>query len=248
MRALARDAEIEPLILSGSRPSSARRFAEMDQTIALKSERKDAEALAMLRTNRGKALMDEANVFLSGIIRAADERLTAGVDEQRANALCCAGCRSSAAIVIVLVVGGVVVTVHATRARSRQARDEVRALNANLEAAGRASAPPIWRGRATGPRCCSRRSTIASPTACRMVASLVQLQAKAVTDEAAKRRAGRDAGAHLCHLAGSQAALQLGRRAVRRARRIPVEPARSSRDVDAQRRPRRLAAATSSSR
>ena len=64
----------------------ARRFAEMDQTIALKSDRHDAEALALLRTNRGKALMDEANVFLSGIIRAADERLTTGVGEQRANA------------------------------------------------------------------------------------------------------------------------------------------------------------------
>ena len=54
------------------------KFSEMDQTIALKSDRRDAEALALLRTNRGKALMDEANVFLSGIIRAADERLTTG--------------------------------------------------------------------------------------------------------------------------------------------------------------------------
>ena len=62
----------------GSRPSIGEKFDEMDQTIALKNDRRDAEALAMLRTNRGKALMDEANVFLSGIIRAADERLTDG--------------------------------------------------------------------------------------------------------------------------------------------------------------------------
>ena len=76
----------------------AEKFAEMDQTIALKSDRRDAEALALFRTNRGKALMDEANVFLSGIIRAADERLT---DRRRASSApmprCCAGSRSSAA-------------------------------------------------------------------------------------------------------------------------------------------------------
>ena len=69
----------------------------MDRTIALKREGSDAEALAIVRTNRGKALMDEANVFFSGIVRAADERLTTGVGEQRANARCCAGSRSSAA-------------------------------------------------------------------------------------------------------------------------------------------------------
>src|SRR6185369_10454096 len=44
------------------------KFGEMDETIALKGDRKDDEALAVFRTNRGKALMDEANVFLSGII------------------------------------------------------------------------------------------------------------------------------------------------------------------------------------
>ena len=62
------------------------KVAEMDRTITLKRDLRDAEALALLRTNRGKALMDEANVFLSGIIQSADERLTTGVDEQRAQA------------------------------------------------------------------------------------------------------------------------------------------------------------------
>jgi CHASE3 domain sensor protein len=62
------------------------KIGEMDRTIALKNDRKDAEALAIIRSNRGKALMDEANVFLYGIILAADDRLTVGVDEQRTNA------------------------------------------------------------------------------------------------------------------------------------------------------------------
>ena len=46
----------------------------MDRTIALKSDFHDADALAIFRTNRGKALMDEANLFLSSIVRSLDER------------------------------------------------------------------------------------------------------------------------------------------------------------------------------
>src|ERR1044072_2645693 len=55
----------------------AEKFTEMDQTIALKTELRDADALALFRTNRGKALMDEANVFLSGIIIYAADTLPA---------------------------------------------------------------------------------------------------------------------------------------------------------------------------
>jgi len=79
------------------------KFAELDQTIALKSDRRDEEALALLRTNRGKALMDEANVFLSGIIRTADERLTTGVSEQRASAAMLRWASILGALLIVLV-------------------------------------------------------------------------------------------------------------------------------------------------
>src|SRR5690349_14379056 len=61
---------------------SAEKLAEMDQTIGLKKERKDTEALALFRSNRGKALMDEANLFLTSIIQSADARLTADVSEQ----------------------------------------------------------------------------------------------------------------------------------------------------------------------
>src|ERR1700734_1975104 len=48
------------------------KISEMNQTIALKTEFKDNEAFTVFRSNRGKALMDEANVFLSSIIRNAD--------------------------------------------------------------------------------------------------------------------------------------------------------------------------------
>lgn len=62
--------------------SMIEKFAEMDQSVGLKADRKDAEALSVIRTNRGKALMDEINLFASGIVRSADDRLTLGVTEQ----------------------------------------------------------------------------------------------------------------------------------------------------------------------
>ena len=115
------------------RPVIDEKFAEMDQTIALKADRRDAEALAMFRTNRGKALMDEANVFLSGIIRAADERLTDGVAEQQRQRRHAALVSIVGGLVIVLVVGGVIVTLLRYTREIAQARDEVRVLNTSLE-------------------------------------------------------------------------------------------------------------------
>jgi len=76
-----------PALLTRLAAAIASKVAEMDQSIALKSSREDEGALTLLRSNRGKALMDEIDVFLSGVTRAADERLTSAVEEQRANAV-----------------------------------------------------------------------------------------------------------------------------------------------------------------
>ena len=109
------------------------KFKEMDQTIALKRARKDAEALAAFRTNRGKALMDEANVFFSAVIKRADDRLTAGVSEQRTNAAMLRWVSIIASIVITIVVGGVIVTVLRYTRDLAQARDQLGLMNTSLE-------------------------------------------------------------------------------------------------------------------
>jgi len=111
----------------------ADKFSELDQTIALKRDRRDADALAIVRTNRGKAVMDEANVFFSGVIRSADDRLTLGVGEQRANAATLRSVSVIGAIVIVLVVGGAIVSVRRYTRELAEARDEVTLLNTGLE-------------------------------------------------------------------------------------------------------------------
>ena len=109
------------------------KFAEMDQSIALKRDYRDADALALVRTNRGKALMDEANIFFAGIISATDERLTTGVAEQKANATLLRLFSIISGIVIVVVIGIAAVTVVRYTRELRRARTEVSLLNAGLE-------------------------------------------------------------------------------------------------------------------
>ncbi|RYG65548.1 histidine kinase, partial [bacterium] len=115
-----------PAVIDRLGRSVTDKITEMDQSVALKTDRKEAEALAVIKTNRGKALMDEINLFVSGIVRSADDRLTVGVTEQRANA---AGLRLVslvASLLIVLVVSGVVLMIYRYTREITRARDEHR--------------------------------------------------------------------------------------------------------------------------
>ena len=109
------------------------KFAEMDRTIALKRERQDAEAGLVIRSNQGKALMDEANIYLSGIIGAADERLTNGVTEQRTNAATLRLFSLIGGLAIVAVVAAAIVSIARYTRELSRARDEVSTLNRQLE-------------------------------------------------------------------------------------------------------------------
>jgi two-component sensor histidine kinase len=161
------------------------KIGEMDRTIALKNAQQDSEALALFRTNRGKALMDEANVFLSSVIRATDERLTAGVAEQNENAARLRWVSIIGGIVIVFVVGGVTIVGMRYAGEIAQARDQVRDLNVHLE--HRVAERTADLGRAL-----DRAEVLLAEVNHRvanslmMVASLVRLQSNAVQNQAAK--------------------------------------------------------------
>ena len=109
------------------------KFAEMGQVIELERNRRHEDALAAFRTNRGKALMDEANIFFSSIARQADERLTAGTTEQRANAGLLRLVSMLGGLVIILFVGGVFIALTRYTHDLATAKDEVTRLNVNLE-------------------------------------------------------------------------------------------------------------------
>lgn len=111
----------------------ADKIADMDSSIALKSAGRDAEALALLQRHRGKALMDEINVFLYGAILTADENGAIYSAEQQRNASLLRWISAGAAVVIILVVSLVAFAVYRNGQELKLARDEVRAVNMNLE-------------------------------------------------------------------------------------------------------------------
>ncbi len=165
------------------------KIADMDQSIALKNQARDEDALKAFRTNRGKALMDEANVFLSGIIRATDERLFTSVGEQNSNAKWLRSISTLGALVIVLVVAGLVITFSRYTQELAGARDEVRQLNTSLEARVNQRTADLAQERDRAETLLAEvNHRIANSLA--LVAALVKLQSRTVSDQAAKAALG----------------------------------------------------------
>jgi two-component sensor histidine kinase/CHASE3 domain sensor protein len=163
----------------------AEKLADMDSTIALKNDLHDAEALAIFRSNRGKALMDEANVFLSSIIRTTDERLTAGLAEQRSNATWLRWVSVIGGFVIILVVGGVTLTIFRYAREIAQTRDAVEILNATLEQRVKQRTADLAAARDNAEVLLVEvNHRVANSLS--LVASLVHMQSNAVKDDVAK--------------------------------------------------------------
>ncbi|MDO9418478.1 sensor histidine kinase [Pararhizobium sp.] len=109
------------------------KILEMDASIALTKAGKQAEALSLIRTNRGKLQMDEINVFVSGITFAADDRLSTLVNEQIENAIWLRLISVIDGGIMLLLVGGAVFIVLKYTRELRDTQRELARSNDRLE-------------------------------------------------------------------------------------------------------------------
>jgi two-component sensor histidine kinase/CHASE3 domain sensor protein len=169
-----------------------KKIAEMDSSILLQQQGKKDEALGFVQTNQGKALMDEANVYLSGIVRAADKRVLDNVAEQRKNAAELQLVSILSALAILAVVGIVGNLVMNYTRNLKAAQQEVISLNTGLEDRVRRRTDDLAHANEQLRNERDRAEVLLSEVNHRvansltMVSTLVRMKSKSVTDKAAK--------------------------------------------------------------
>ncbi|MYZ48022.1 sensor histidine kinase [Propylenella binzhouense] len=109
------------------------RFEAMQEVVALMDEGRTAESIAVLRTDRGKALMDSIRAISEELISDVDERLRANSLAMLASASRLTWVLIVGAVMIVIVAGGSVFLAFRYTRDLERTRGEIQALNATLE-------------------------------------------------------------------------------------------------------------------
>lgn len=108
------------------------KLAELAQTISLKQNNQNDAALAIVNSDKGKAVMDRARADLGKVTDLVEERISVAVADQQGSARALAWVAAIGAIVILLVVGGSTWTVFRYTGELQQAGAELNALNSEL--------------------------------------------------------------------------------------------------------------------
>ncbi|MEQ1943487.1 CHASE3 domain-containing protein [Mesorhizobium sp. VNQ89] len=109
------------------------KMEELSLTISLFRDGKQDEARAIVDSDRGKAVMDEARALFDNLTAVADRRFSESVFHQRTSAQALQWIEIIGAIVILAVVGGAAWLVTKYTRDLLSARDEIEALNVGLE-------------------------------------------------------------------------------------------------------------------
>lgn len=161
------------------------RIEDLDKTMLARTNGGLGNALAIIGSNEGKALMDEVEVFLTAIVIEAEDALTGRLRTQTTNILALRVGTVLASLLIIGVVVGVVVTFARYTREIVQARDELALANASLEARVAERTADLVRAR-------DRAEVLLTEVNHRVannlsfIGALIRLQRQALPDKAAK--------------------------------------------------------------
>jgi two-component sensor histidine kinase len=105
----------------------------LNESVELQREGRTEDAHKIIATHRGKALMDEANVFISAITRSAERDLTDAVQRQQDSLRLLSVSTYLAVLFVFAVTAGVYVIQRSFVHDLRRANDEIRSINEDLE-------------------------------------------------------------------------------------------------------------------
>jgi signal transduction histidine kinase len=109
------------------------KMSELRRTIDLDHAGRHDEAIALVKTNVGRNLMDEARVLFDQLIGVAESHVTTVVEQQKLNISYLRWITLASVLAILLFMGGSVWTVLLYTRQLVRAEAEVTALNAGLE-------------------------------------------------------------------------------------------------------------------
>ncbi len=112
---------------------AAAKLEELAQTIALTGAGRRDEALAIVRTDRGKRLMDDARQALAGLIAQADAQLDERLAAMRSQARVSQWIAGLGGLFILMIVGGAMWIVLRYTRELVEAQRSIQVLNASLE-------------------------------------------------------------------------------------------------------------------
>jgi signal transduction histidine kinase len=114
-------------------PLVTEKFAELRRTVDMVKADKRDEALAVVRSDLGQKLMEEARKLFTTMLQRADDKVDAAVRDEQQSISTLRWVTIGGAIFIILVVGGSAWAVALYTRQLVQAQGEVKALNLGLE-------------------------------------------------------------------------------------------------------------------
>lgn len=106
---------------------------ELDKIVSFNRGGDDKSGLAIITTNSGKRLMDEANLFIAAIIQQTDNRLTASATEERVSGWRLRIVSQFGAIIIIAIAIGIWLMIRRNTQELIAMRDNVLEINSSLE-------------------------------------------------------------------------------------------------------------------